>query len=712
MRLYSLMTVRRGWPLFLMGVFLSILVTCSGAHQDVGSLPTPPELPLTEVPPPKDTSTETPPVSDDPSFVPAGTLGSFDSDAEFAAYMGVLEERIKEEASQNDDYLELTLASDVEVAAFDSCASCESVTGTLKGTRDGGIITNNQELAVDEGDIVKKLGDHLVILRKGRLYAVSIAEPGILTQSDTIRVARDEALNATDTYSTWIWYDELLVTENKIVVLGFRYFPRAVHGNSNLPDWVYGATEINTFLFSDGKFERGKTMFIESNDYYSSRNYASRLVDGRLLIYMPHYAFLQRRDGSGRNDPIVHIPTTLAYGGNGEFSVGEPLFSGPEVFKPPAMPVNPTFHTILACGFGATAELDCSATSIIAEPGREFYVSGSYLFLWTGGIYGYWDVVDEPSDPLVYALSLQGLAPAAHRVRGTPIDQFSFKQLDGQLHILVTRQEPTEIITEEYGRPVREVRFLLELITLDLTEFNESGDQAPDALQVVQLFDATGSPYSGPRVGLNRYAEGWFLADVSQRVEGGWEHRFKLVAHRVGTDMTRFFDLESGSVVRIEPLYGFGALVVTQAYGSSSRMDFLSFALGEDASRADSIVLEGARQGEWRSHGFFFKPGGEIGLFALPVVGNKAGGHWWGNGISNIAFFRVDRSGVLGSLGAVSASPESSGECETSCIDWYGNTRPIFVADRAFALMGSEIHEISLSPESVTRVGNRLVLSR
>ena len=36
---------------------------------------------------------------------------------------------------------------------------------------------------------------------------------------------------------------------------------------------------------------------------------------------------------------------------------------------------------------------------------------------------------------------------------------------------------------------------------------------------------------------------------------------------------------------------------------------------------------------------------------------------------------------------------EEQGECKASCIDWYGNSRPIFIGDRLFALMGDQIVE-------------------
>jgi hypothetical protein len=32
-------------------------------------------------------------------------------------------------------------------------------------------------------------------------------------------------------------------------------------------------------------------------------------------------------------------------------------------------------------------------------------------------------------------------------------------------------------------------------------------------------------------------------------------------------------------------------------------------------------------------------------------------------------------------------------DCRASCVDWYGNARPIFLGDRVFALMGYELVE-------------------
>ena len=42
--------------------------------------------------------------------------------------------------------------------------------------------------------------------------------------------------------------------------------------------------------------------------------------------------------------------------------------------------------------------------------------------------------------------------------------------------------------------------------------------------------------------------------------------------------------------------------------------------------------------------------------------------------------------------------------CVASCVDWYGNARPIFIGNRVFALMGYELVEGRLSNRSINEV--------
>jgi hypothetical protein len=50
----------------------------------------------------------------------------------------------------------------------------------------------------------------------------------------------------------------------------------------------------------------------------------------------------------------------------------------------------------------------------------------------------------------------------------------------------------------------------------------------------------------------------------------------------------------------------------------------------------------------------------------------------------------------LGELAARAPRSTSDG-CKASCVDWYGNARPLFLRNRVFALMGYEIVEGKLS---------------
>jgi len=55
-------------------------------------------------------------------------------------------------------------------------------------------------------------------------------------------------------------------------------------------------------------------------------------------------------------------------------------------------------------------------------------------------------------------------------------------------------------------------------------------------------------------------------------------------------------------------------------------------------------------------------------------------------------------------VGELAARTEdaSNDNCKASCVDWYGNARPIFMGDRIFALMGYEIVEGTMAGGRIT----------
>src|SRR5262249_20954914 len=111
-------------------------------------------------------------------------------------------------------------------------------------------ITNTQHAGVDEGGIVKLHGDHLVILRRGRLFTVAIGDGAL------------KPVSAVDAFGPEIdprhtWYDELLVSEDTVVVIGYSY--------------ERGGTEVGLFrIDSGGNLTYRATYHFRSDDYYAS----------------------------------------------------------------------------------------------------------------------------------------------------------------------------------------------------------------------------------------------------------------------------------------------------------------------------------------------------------------------------------------------------------------------------------------------------------
>jgi hypothetical protein len=58
-------------------------------------------------------------------------------------------------------------------------------------------------------------------------------------------------------------------------------------------------------------------------------------------------------------------------------------------------------------------------------------------------------------------------------------------------------------------------------------------------------------------------------------------------------------------------------------------------------------------------------------------------------------------------LGALGSNPNvgTDDACITSCVDWYGNARPIFYKGRVFALLGYELVEGDVRSGSIREVG-------
>jgi len=119
----------------------------------------------------------------------------FQSDQELANYSRQIAER-QRRARQ---------ASAKTEAAAPAPSNATSVAGLAdaKSKEANESITNVQHAGVDEGGIVKLHGDHLVVLRRGRLFIVAIGG----TSSTNSAV---DAFGQTS-IPRYTWYDEMLV---------------------------------------------------------------------------------------------------------------------------------------------------------------------------------------------------------------------------------------------------------------------------------------------------------------------------------------------------------------------------------------------------------------------------------------------------------------------------------------------------------------------
>jgi hypothetical protein len=57
-------------------------------------------------------------------------------------------------------------------------------------------------------------------------------------------------------------------------------------------------------------------------------------------------------------------------------------------------------------------------------------------------------------------------------------------------------------------------------------------------------------------------------------------------------------------------------------------------------------------------------------------------------------------------MGLLVAAPNSNlnDNCKASCVDWYGNARPIFIGNRVYALMGYELVEGRVAGDSIVEL--------
>ncbi|HEU4411963.1 MAG TPA: hypothetical protein VFS43_42370 [Polyangiaceae bacterium] len=508
------------------------------------------------------------------------------------------------------------------------------------------------EPGVDAGDIVKQAGAHLVVLRRGMLYAVEASGAAPERLVDAIAVAGEGAPPGD------AWYDEVLVRGELVYVAGFR----RGEGGASAP----GKAELRSFRLSNGKFTRLHGVAFESYDYFASGANASRLA-GDQLVFFTRYP-LERGPGGAPD-----YPELLEAGGDGQLRALGPLFGAADVVTAAVEPsARPAFYTVVRCALPDSGELACRARSLLGAGSRLTHVSAGALYLW--------------ADSHVYRFDLASLDVTTHRARGLPVDAFSLRERGGELLALSNRQLGLGGV---------------ELLRLPLAAFDRAGAQPVAATPVHEARPA----YEGRFAGDSLVAA---LGASDPSTEGTTE----LISLDLATGASSL--VPSGPVARIEPLDGGRVLVVAGEGGpggGASGVALRVLPIGDLGRTLGELRLEGLVEGEGRSRGFSFRAEAEgAGTFGLALTGepDETASRGFGRRASSLGFFDLSAAGALTYLGLVApAQPEA--ECGGSCVDWYGNTRPVFAGDRAYALMGGELAPLALRP-GVGRRGDAVLL--
>jgi hypothetical protein len=322
---------------------------------------------------------------------------------------------------------------------------------------------------------------------------------------------------------------------------------------------------------------------------------------------------------------------------------------------------------------------------VLGPASHTFYVSPTAVYLWVSDG-GHWRAgVRGRAQSWLYRMPLDGIEkPSAIGTRGQPTDQFSFRE-DGKLGLV-------DVLVRSDGGG-----------DWMWNSESSSGDVALLSVPIAWMGDgsrtAPRSRYRQlPSVGedawnfQNRFVNNHILYG-GHGYEGGQTSTLVAAGLRGGP----VAQLKLGHAVeRLDQLVEDGVVIGNDPRGG---LTFTAVDLRRPAARVgNSFTFPAAQQGENRSQAFFFRPDtadGSSGVLGLPITTQLQSQYarFLGSG-SSILFLRRENR-LFDMAGRLDADPKGAIDdaCVASCVDWYGNARPIFIGNRVFALMGYELVE-------------------
>lgn len=564
----------------------------------------------------------------------------------------------------------------------------ESITVTASKASNPSI-TNNQEVGVEEGDIVKQIDDFLIVLQDGRLFSVNTKPGG----AEGLALAGRQDVYLSEEVDTW--YDEMLVSGNKIIVTGYSYSAEA--------------SEVAIFTLNrNGSFAREDTFYISSDDYYDSDNYATRIVDDKFIVHTPIYL-------SGY-DPTDALPWPVLRHWDRLFDIDQvddwsdlpsnSLLRPRDIYRPVQGTISPVVHTITICEIGAHRRnemLECDAQAFIAPEGYEFYVSPEDVYLWTWPDGDDWDqrwdrdttsckmnerVPRNKALPsVVYKIPIDGTRPEVLKATGRPFDQFSIVSKEDRFHALIDWTDPR---CEDYAESLHPT-----LLSAPIRAFSSVLNRARFSVEELPAFPsdyALENRFVGEKL-IYSTSDDWghYPPSAGTEVEPA-----SVLVLSVSEPKDAVLFQAPHSAIRLEAL---GEDAIVTGYADETGLSISAISLGATSRLISTITLEDRFESEGRSHAFNAMISIDGGaLMGIPTVERpeSAGRWWWHSEDSDLSFLSASEELNLSSLGTLNSSDASSHDtydCEVSCVDWYGNSRPIFTSGRIFALSGTELIE-------------------
>ena len=517
---------------------------------------------------------------------------------------------------------------------------------------------------VDAGDMAQAVGDHLVILRRGRLFSIS-------TTGDDLRVVQSIDAFAPGAIALRDWTRQMFVVGDTVAVVAFSA--------------ARGGTEVSRFRVSPA----GALSWIDTHQLHRGSpddTAEARVVDGHLVFYAAG-GF----DHEGGGDPLEALPTVGRWSPDGAAMAGERMVDAGEVFVPaPLMATGAGGRlsqvSVTRCDLAA-AVLACDATVALAPWTRQFHVARDAVYVWTG------TPGDEgPSDPgYLYRIPHDGGRPGAVRVWGHPSRASAFGLTSGgdRLHVMVEPLTPGDAAFARGfadGDPA--------LLRLPLARFGDGSRTAPLADYQFLPLD------SDDFIRFAQVVEG-SLVYVFNPDDAAGTQRVRLVTAPADRAAPTVFHMEHG-VYRLAPA---GRDAVVSGAAGGLPFNIVDLDAGSGPALGPTLIQAGVAEFETR-HGDVYHPDpdapeGERGLLVLPV----------GRTLEplDLLFLRRDgdRLTEAGRLVAPRGVLPDDG-CLASCAAWHRDNRPIFVGERIFALLAYDLVESELTADGRLREIRRL----